>query len=69
MFDRKNFDADAKIEYFTSLYNSLGVRTLCEERIAALFANCDSYLDAVSVSPERKSIIKSFADSLLNRLA
>jgi geranylgeranyl diphosphate synthase type II len=66
---QENFDADAKIEYFTSLYNSLGVRTLCEERIAALFANCDSYLDAVSVSPERKSIIKSFADSLLNRLA
>lgn len=66
---QENFDADAKIEYFTSLYNSLGVRTLCEERIAALFANCDSYLDAVSVSQERKSIIKSFADSLLNRLA
>ena len=66
---QENFDADAKIEYFTSLYNSLGVRALCEERIAALFANCDSYLDAVSVSPERKSIIKSFADSLLNRLA
>ena len=65
---QENFDADAKIEYFTSLYNSLGVRALCEERIAALFANCDSYLDAVSVSPERKSIIKSFADSLLNRI-
>ena len=65
---QENFDADAKIEYFTSLYNSMGVRALCEERIAALFANCDSYLDAVSVSPERKSIIKSFADSLLNRI-
>lgn len=65
---QENFDADAKIEYFTSLYNSLGVRTLCEERIAALFANCDSYLDAVSVPQERKNIIKSFADSLLNRI-
>ncbi len=64
----EEFDAAAKIEYFTLLYDSLGIRRQCEERIAALFNNCDSYLESVSVSPERKNIIKSFADSLLNRI-
>ena len=57
-----------KIKYFTSLYNTLGIRRQCEEKIATLFAECDSYLDAVSVPAERKSVIKSFADSLLNRI-
>ncbi|MBQ3152175.1 MAG: polyprenyl synthetase family protein [Bacteroidaceae bacterium] len=65
---QEEFDADAKIKYFTSLYNTLGIRRQCEEKIATLFAECDSYLDAVSVPAERKSVIKSFADSLLNRI-
>ena len=65
---QEEFDADAKIKYFTSLYNNLGIRRQCEEKIATLFAECDSYLDAVSVPAERKSVIKSFADSLLNRI-
>lgn len=65
---QEEFDADAKIKYFTSLYNTMGIRRQCEEKIATLFAECDSYLDAVSVPAERKSVIKSFADSLLNRI-
>ena len=62
------FDADEKIAYFTSLYNELGVKEICEERIAALFNDCDRYIDAVSVSDERKQAIRNFADSLLNRI-
>jgi geranylgeranyl diphosphate synthase type II len=62
------FDADEKIAYFTSLYNELGVKAICEERIASLFNDCDRYIDAVSVPAERKQAIRNFADSLLNRI-
>ena len=64
----EQFDADAKIAYFTSLYNELGVKQICEAKIESLFNSCDSYLDAVTVAAERKVVIKSFADSLLNRV-
>lgn len=60
-------DADAKVEFFTSLYNELGVKTVCEEKIAALFAKCDEYIDRVSVPAANKVELKRFVNSLLNR--
>ena len=60
-------DADAKIAYFTNLYNELGVREICERRIQALFDECDGYMEKLSVAPEKKIYLKEFADSLLNR--
>ena len=65
---QENFDAEEKIAYFTALYNELGIKKICEERIASLFADCDRYIDAVSVSADRKAAIRNFADSLLNRI-
>ena len=65
---QENFDPEEKIAYFTELYNELGIKGICEERIAALFGNCDRYIDAVSVPADRKEAIRNFADSLLNRI-
>ena len=62
-----SFDKDEKIAVFTQMYNAIGVRRLCEERINELFAKCDAYIDAVSVPAERKTELKKFVDSLLNR--
>ena len=65
---QETFDPAEKIAYFTSLYNELGIKAICEERIAALFNDCDRYIDAVSVPVERKQAIRNFADSLLSRI-
>ena len=65
--DNPACDADEKVAFFTNMYNTLGVKEVCEQRIAALFAKCDTYLENLSVPAERKAALKSFVDSLLNR--
>lgn len=64
---KSEFDAAEKVACFTRIYDELGVRDICEKRIQALFEECDRYMANVSVSPERKTFLKEFADSLLNR--
>ena len=65
--ERKEYDADEKIAYFTNVYNELGVKEICEKRIEALFAKCDEYINNISVAEEKKENLKSFANSLLDR--
>lgn len=65
--EKSEFDAQEKIAFFTGIYNELGVKEACEKRIAELFEECDSYIEALSVPVERKASLKAFADSLLNR--
>lgn len=65
--EKSEFDAQEKIAFFTGIYNELGVKEACEKRIAELFEECDSYIEALSVPAERKTSLKAFADSLLNR--
>lgn len=65
--EKSEFDAQEKIAFFTGIYNELGVKEACEKRIAELFEECDNYIEALSVPAERKTGLKAFADSLLNR--
>lgn len=58
---------DEKVTFFTALYTSLGVREACEQRIKELFAQCDAYLDNISVAPAQKENLQNFVNSLLNR--
>ncbi len=64
---KERFDEQAKIEYFTALYDRLGVRTRCEEKINELFNRCDAYIEKVSLPADKKTALKEFIDSLLNR--
>lgn len=64
---KETFDEQEKIARFTAIYNSLGVRELCEKRINELFAKCDEYIDKIALPAERKSNLRGFVDSLLNR--
>lgn len=64
---QKQFDAEQKIIFFTNLYNELGVRKLCEDRVNKLFAKCDTFIDKLSVPADRKTELKNFVDTLLNR--
>lgn len=58
---------DEKVAFFTDMYNKLGIKEICENRIAELFAKCDAYIENLSVDAARKANLKQFADSLLNR--
>lgn len=60
-------DMDAKVAFFTNLYNELGIKEMCEKRIAELFAKCDEYIENLAVDAVRKINLKKFVDSLLNR--
>lgn len=64
---KEQFDVAEKVAFFTNLYNELGVRSICEERINTLFAKCDAYITEISAPEERKCELKNFVDSLLNR--
>ena len=64
---KERFDEQEKIARFTAIYNALGVRDLCEKRINELFAKCDEYIDKIALPAERKSNLRGFVDSLLNR--
>ena len=64
---KSEFDADEKVAFFTKIYNELGVKEICQQRVQKLFDECDQYIANVSVAPEKKQLLKELADSLLNR--
>ena len=64
---KSEYDADEKVAFFTNIYNELGVKEICQQRVQKLFAECDQYIANVSVAPEKKQLLKELADSLLNR--
>ena len=65
--EKEEFDAQEKIAWFTAMYNELGVKEVCENRIYELFAKCDAYINAISVAEEKKAALKDFANMILNR--
>ena len=56
-----------KIAAVTAIYNEIGVGKRCEEKIEALYAEGLGVLEKVSVSAERKAMLKEFACSLMGR--
>lgn len=61
-------DMDAKIEAVRSVYDSVGIRAIAEAKIEELFCEAMSLLNKVSVSEERKSILREYALGLMNRV-
>ena len=62
-----DFDHKAKIEAVTNIYNQLGIRQLCEEKINYYFQQGLQCLKKVSVSDERKQCLLNFTYDLMNR--
>ena len=56
-----------KVAAVTAIYNEIGVGKRCEEKIEALYAEGLGILEQVSVSAERKAVLKEFACSLMGR--
>jgi hypothetical protein len=56
-----------KIRKVTALYNQIGIRELCTDRINRYFEEAERALEKVALSAAQKRELQSFAHSLLNR--
>ena len=52
----KDFDRNEKVAAVTEIYNQIGIRQLCEEKINYYFEESKNYLAKVNVADERKQI-------------
>lgn len=61
------FDKQEKIKAVTHLYDTIGIKHLCEEKIAYYFCEANKYFNKVNVAENTKSNLKDFAESLMKR--
>ena len=61
-------DPDSKISGVRAIYDAVGVKTLSERLINSLFDEAMSRLDVVDLPADRKSLLREYAGSLLNRV-
>ena len=58
---------EEKIAAVTELYDKIGIRALCDEKIRFYFERAREILDKVDLPEERKEPLWEMAQSLLNR--
>ena len=63
----KEFDRQEKVAAVTRLYDQIGIRQLCEQKINYYFDECRKYLAKVSVSDERKQMLLDYTDEMMKR--
>lgn len=63
----KDFDRKEKITAVTKLYDAIGIRQLCEEKINLYFHESERLLDKVGVPEERKCHIRRFILGMMHR--
>ena len=61
------FDRNEKVAAVTRLYDEIGIRQLCEEKMEACYQLGLQYFDKVQVSDERKAILKAYAAAMMKR--
>ena len=65
--DAKSFDRQEKVAAVTRLYDEIGIRQLCEEKINFYFDQARQTLAEVNVPQERKQALAAYMDELLHR--
>lgn len=65
--EKLTFDPAEKIEAFTSVYNSLDLRKLTEDKIQYHYTEAMKQLKALTVAPERQTVLKEVCDRLMCR--
>ena len=65
--EAKDFDRQEKIEAVTRLYDAIGIRQLCEQKINSYFEEAKQYLDQVSVSEVRKQPLRQYTAEMVHR--
>ena len=64
---KENYDPKQKIEAVTSLYNQIGVKVMCEQRILAYTLQAEKRLAALNVPESNKQQIRQLMNDLMNR--
>ena len=62
-----DFDRQEKVAVVTRLYDEIGIRQLCEEKINYYFNLAQQTLNEVQVPEERKAALRAYMDELLHR--
>lgn len=65
--EAREYDPVQKVEAVTALYDAIGIRELCHEKIEDYFRSANACLDSVQVADERKTELRAFALSLMGR--
>ena len=65
--DAKEFDRQEKVAAVTRLYDEIGIRQLCEQKMEACYQLAQQYMDRVQVAEERKVILKAYAAAMMKR--
>ena len=61
------FDPAEKIAAVTEIYNRLGINKLAEQRIKEYFEQSRQHLDELSVSDDRKAVLRENTERMMNR--
>ncbi len=65
--DRQDFEAEEKIAAVTAIYNNVGIKEVCENKIKELFDQSLMSLDRVDIDDSKKAGLKEFAFKLMKR--
>ena len=65
--EAKTFDRNEKVRAVTRLYDEIGIRALCEQKMEACYELGLQHLAKVSVSEERKATLKAYAAAMMKR--
>ena len=65
--DATEYAPQEKIKAVTDIYDAIGIRELCHQKIESYFQAANMSLQNVQVDDARKEILRSFADSLMGR--
>ena len=63
----KTFDRAEKVAAVTRLYDEIGIRQLCEEKINFYFEQGKALLEQVSVAGERKEELRQYTNKMMHR--
>lgn len=65
--DAKEFNRNEKVKAVTRLYDEIGIRQLCEQKMDECYTLALKYLDKVNVAEERKVELKAYAADMMKR--
>ncbi len=63
----EEFDATEKVKAVTAIYDCLGIDQLAKIKINAYFDKAFEALDSLKVDNERKAVLRTFAETLIDR--
>lgn len=65
--DAEEFDRNEKVQAVTALYDEIGIRQLCEQKMDFCYEKALQYLEKVSVSEDRKTELRAYAAAMMKR--